>query len=172
MKLFLFALVLAFVGLVASVNVDGDISSPAPLLPNAELIEPVNITSAEGFVLFKQCDSRWGSERLGTCSLSVCQAGCAMSSVAMLLVTRGWSGTPGTLDTWLTNNGGYANGCDLYWGSVDKLGHTHCMGFETASYADVCTGVSQGHGVVINVRSGTHWVLVTGCAGNNVFLRQ
>ena len=29
---------------------------------------------------------------------------------------------PGTLNTWLGNNGGYANGNEFVWGSVAKIG--------------------------------------------------
>jgi len=126
--------------------------------------EAPNVTSPEAWVLFKQCSAPWGSQELGTCStLNVCAAGCAMSSVAMYLATRGWSGNPGTLNAWLDKNGGYADGCDIVWASVDKLGHTTFMGIEDATYSEICSGAAAGHGVVINVRNGEHWVLVTGC---------
>ena len=35
-----------------------------------------------GWSMFKQCDSAWGGNRLGSCSLTICQAGCAMRCVA------------------------------------------------------------------------------------------
>ena len=41
-----------------------------------------------GWTEFKQCDSRWANEQLGTCSQTICSAGCAMSSVAMILNTK------------------------------------------------------------------------------------
>jgi hypothetical protein len=44
------------------------------------------------------------------------------SSVAMYLATRGANINPGTLNNWLNANGGYASGCNIYWGVVDKLG--------------------------------------------------
>jgi hypothetical protein len=66
-------------------------------------------------VSYKQCDSAWANQQLGFCSLTICQAGCAMSSVAMILSTKGAWYNPGQLDSWLSNNGGYANGCDIYW---------------------------------------------------------
>lgn len=74
-----------------------------------------------------------------------------------------------TQNDWLRSHGGYAGGCNIYWGAPDRLGYTHFMGFETPTYSEVCSGVSRGHGVLINVRHGSHWVLVTGCAGNGVF---
>lgn len=84
-----------------------------------------NETAPGAWAMFKQCDSAWGStyvliiplplllvccqcllfpniymysgEQLGTCADTICQAGCAMSSVAMALATKGWKGNPATL---------------------------------------------------------------------------
>ena len=42
-----------------------------------------------GWTEYKQCDSRWANQGLGYCSQTICQAGCAMSSVAMILKTKG-----------------------------------------------------------------------------------
>jgi len=128
-------------------------------------LERPGITSPDiNWVLYKQCDSTWGSEELGTCSQdTICIAGCAMSSVAMYLATLGWKGNPGTLNAWLDKNGGYESGCLIEWGVVDKLNFTTCMGHESASYSEICSGAAAEHGVIINVRNGEHWVLVTGC---------
>lgn len=41
-----------------------------------------------GWTEYKQCDSRWANNQLGTCSQTICSAGCAMSSVAMILTTK------------------------------------------------------------------------------------
>jgi hypothetical protein len=38
---------------------------------------------------FKQCGESWSGDELGTCSQTICSAGCAMSSVAMILNSRG-----------------------------------------------------------------------------------
>lgn len=40
-----------------------------------------------GWSMYKQCDSAWANQQLGSCSLTICQAGCAMryvTAVAML----------------------------------------------------------------------------------------
>jgi len=66
----------------------------------------LNATSY-GWTEYKQCDSRWSSEQLGTCSsTTICSAGCAMSSVAMILATKGCSYTPSTLNSWLKSHSG------------------------------------------------------------------
>eukprot|EP00026_Physarum_polycephalum_P015701 Phypoly_transcript_16442.p1 GENE.Phypoly_transcript_16442~~Phypoly_transcript_16442.p1 ORF type:complete len:183 (+),score=22.35 Phypoly_transcript_16442:264-812(+) len=121
------------------------------------------------WTMFKQCDSRWGSQELGSCSQTVCTAGCAMSCVAMLLATKGWNGNPGVLNEWLKGHGGYADGCEIDWPVVDQLGYTSCLGHEKQAYHTFCDMLGQGRAIVLNVRSGTHWVLATGCPGNNVF---
>lgn len=67
-----------------------------------------NLTvSSYGWTEYKQCDSRWANEQLGTCSsTTICSAGCAMSSVAMILATKGCSYTPSTLNSWLKSHSG------------------------------------------------------------------
>eukprot|EP00981_Chlorochromonas_danica_P006722 scaffold1463_cov189-Ochromonas_danica.AAC.17 len=138
-------------------------------LPNI----PKNVSvsySSNGWVEYKQCDSRWAYQQLGWCSgVTICSAGCAMSSVAMMLATKGVDVNPGSLDEWLSNNGGYANGCDIYWGSVDAFGVTSFQGLEYASESAICNGLAQGHGIIANVNNGSHWVLLTGCQGGGVF---
>lgn len=87
----------------------------------------------------------------------------------MIIIIKGVSIDPGSLNSWLKNNGGYANGCDIIWSAPDKFGVTSFQGKETASESEICSGVSQGHGIIANVMNGGHYVLITGCAGNGVF---
>jgi hypothetical protein len=122
-----------------------------------------------GWALFKQCDPAWANSQLGTCSQTICQAGCAMSSVAMILRTRGVNTNPGVFNNWLRSDGGYASGCELVWGAADKFGKTSFQGIENPSFATTCSGINAGHGIVGNVRGGTHWVLLTGCDGGSTF---
>lgn len=119
-----------------------------------------------------------------------------------MLHTKGVNVDPGSLNDWLIKNGGYASGafglrsrfleswlcdlqgCDIIWSKADSFGKTKFQGVETASESAICTGVSQGHGVIVNVnvkicvcqalisvcglQQGHHWVLVTGCRGGGV----
>jgi hypothetical protein len=48
-----------------------------------------------------------------------------MSSVAMMLNTKGVSVDPGSFNDWLNAHGGYASGCNIYWGKADSFGKTH-----------------------------------------------
>ena len=85
------------------------------------------------------------------------------------LIKQGVKKDPGSLNSWLKSNGGYASGCNIVWASVDALGVTKFQGIETASESAICSGLSQGHGIVANVHNGGHYVLLTACAGNGVF---
>jgi len=40
---------------------------------------------------------------------------------------------------------------------------------EHAAFDTICSGISAGHGIIGNVRGGSHWVLLTGCPSANVF---
>lgn len=131
-----------------------------------------NATSEEmgSWVLYKQCDSRWANQELGYCaSLTICSAGCAMSSVAMMLKTKGANVDPASSDVYLTQHGGYANGCDIIWSKADDFGVTKFQGIQYANEQEICNGLSQMHGIIANVNNGGHWVLLTGCAGGGVF---
>lgn len=129
----------------------------------------VNATSY-GWTEYKQCDSRWANQQLGTCSQTICSAGCAMSSVAMILATKGAGQNPSSLDSWLTKNGGYSGGCNINWASVNAFGVVTFIGKQPgATETDICNGLKAGHGLVANVHGGGHWVLLTACKGSGVF---
>eukprot|EP01110_Echinostelium_bisporum_P011368 TRINITY_DN51_c0_g1_i1.p1 TRINITY_DN51_c0_g1~~TRINITY_DN51_c0_g1_i1.p1 ORF type:complete len:155 (-),score=55.27 TRINITY_DN51_c0_g1_i1:16-435(-) len=117
--------------------------------PNKTPIDPLtvhnNLNKTEnpyGWVMYKQCDSRWGGQQLGSCSATICSAGCAMSSVAMILATRGVSVDPSSFNSWLDGNGGYESGCGIIWSTADKFGKTAFQGLENASYDAICTSRS------------------------------
>ena len=118
---------------------------------------------------WRQCGSSWSNDRLGTCSDTICQSGCAITSVAMFMAYRGYGGNPGSFNAWLRDNGGYASGCLIYWGKPDELGFTSFNGKQNPTYSTVCSSVNRGNGLVANVNGGGHYVLITSCAGNNVY---
>eukprot|EP01032_Pedospumella_encystans_P009977 gene9977-11693_t len=142
----------------------------APILKDQIVWESHGLNAtAGGWTAYKQCDSRWGSEQLGTCSSTICSAGCAMSSVAMILATKGAGKNPSSLNSWLKGHGGYSSGCLINWSSVDALGYTKYQGKQKPTEQQMCDGIKAGHGLVANVHNGGHWVLLTGCKGNGVF---
>jgi hypothetical protein len=169
----------ALLGMLFAFASAADKRSFAPVLKpnsglssNGQIVKRGNETVKNfGWAEYMQCDSRWGGIQLGTCDdgTTICNAGCAMTSVAMILQTKGAGQDPASLNDWLTNNGGYMDGCGIYWGTVDAFGVTSFQGIETADEDAICNGLNNGHGIVANVNNGGHWVLLTACAGNGVF---
>jgi hypothetical protein len=158
----------ASIALISSVTAHEDATS---FVADQTVFKSDGLNSTSyGWTEYKQCDSRWGSQQLGTCGgTTICSAGCAMSSVAMIIATKGGGYNPGNLDSWLTKNGGYSGGCNINWASVDKLGYTTFVGKQSPTEQEICNGLSAGHGLVANVHNGGHWVLLTKCLGNGVF---
>jgi len=139
-----------------------------------EVGEAENKTQANGWVLYKQCGESWSNDELGTAAgVTICDAGCAMSSVSMILKTKGTNVNPGTLNTWLRGHGGYEGGDELVWASVDAYGtvkmYNYYRGKNSLSQGDLQGFISKGYGVVVNVRNGEHWVLVTGHVDGNTY---
>lgn len=117
------------------------------------------------YPLFKQCDSRWGGDRLGSSS-TICQVGCLMNSVCSALNGRGKSSmNPGQLNQYLLKNGGYYGNL-FVWGAVSRLGFNY-LGQTTDKQA-IINWVCQGKVVILNVRNGGHWVLAKSYS-NGVF---
>lgn len=130
----------------------------------ALLILAVALT-ARNYPLYKQCDSRWGSEKLGTHPTNtICSAGCLMSSAAMALTAVGSSQTPSTLNTWLIGHGGYVSGDLFVWASINPLG-VKFVGF--INRAGVESNLKADNIVILNVHNGQHWVLATSMINTN-----
>ena len=157
----------------------GDAQAPLTKPPNSEFPEvpvanwtynrPRNASGNCNFAAYKQCDSRWKDEELGTSSQTICSAGCAMSSVAMYVTTRGHSVTPHDLNQWLKEHGGYASGDLIIWGTVDSFGLSY-QGQESGISVDtLAAGLNACHGIIANVRDGSHWVLLTEHVSGDTF---
>ena len=126
------------------------------------------------WTLYKQCDSRWASHPLGNGGgNTICSAGCAMSSVSMALATKketidGQVSTPLSLNNWLDKNGGFVGGDELVWNAVAKLGKVHMEKYvSTLTRAELKSYTTNCQPVVVNVRDGSHWVLVVGYDPSN-----
>ena len=107
------------------------------------------------YTYFSQCDGRWKNNQLGTCSQTICSAGCAITSVAMMMNTKGKISDPAALNTWLKTHGGYVSGCSLLWGSIQG-----CKFIGKVGRDSVKSSFDQGRHVILNVRNGGHWYLM------------
>lgn len=122
-------------------------------------------SNCRSYPLYSQCDSKWANDKMGTGSKTICQIGCLMSSAAMALSGCGKSYNPGTLNKWLTSNGGYSSGNLFVWSSIGKLG----LSFQGFFGNNVLKAkLDAGYIVICNVRGGSHWVLATGYSGDNI----
>ena len=132
---------------------------------------PLSASNPCDFVLYKQCDSRWGGQALGTSkSQTICSAGCAMSSTAMLesSYNRSHPYNPGQLNEYLNTHNGYVNTDLIVWSAVDPLGPYFYQEKHIAEQY-IIDGLSSCNGYIANVLNGEHWVLITGYAGNGNF---
>jgi len=140
------------------------------------LYEIVHVQAVHAWQRYLQCNSTYGNRPLGTSSSqSICTAGCAMSATSMALATagilvNGQTANPGSLNSWLIANNGYADGDLIIWNSTCALtsagGKRMCTLLETSSMSSstLTSYVSKGYPVIVNVLQSTHWVLVTGAA--------
>lgn len=83
------------------------------------------------------------------------------------LKTSGAATNPGNLNTWLRNNGGYASGDLIIWGSVSKLGLSYQGSYSGSGSAK--TYFDQNKNVILNVNKGGHYVLMTGYENTSTF---
>lgn len=127
------------------------------------------VALCRNYPMYKQCDSAWGSQQLGTSSKTICQAGCLMSSAAMGLAGIGKGYNPSTLNTWLKSHGGYVSGNLFVWGSINSLG----LIYEgKVSNSQIKSELDKGKVVILNVHNGGHWVLAKGYSGDNILVND
>jgi len=119
---------------------------------------------------FSQKDKRWGGQQLGNCvGIFVRDAGCAITSAAMLWKYQGDDTDPGKLNTWLTNHNGYLNGCDLIW---SRVGMNYVPG---ADWDTINQQLNYKLPVMVEVRSSSgsmHFVVVKGREGNTYYIND
>lgn len=127
---------------------------------------------------FSQCGTPWSGTVLGTCSqYTVCQQGCAISSVSMIFKYFGVSTDPGLMNTWLKSHGGYFSGCLINWTvaanlAADKL--TFVARVDNQDWARLHYELDSGFPVIIEVpfSYGQHFVVATGYSGDTVFIND
>ena len=70
---------------------------------------------------YSQNDARWKNVQLGTSSTTIGWNGCLITCCAMVERFYGFDYNPATLNTYLTNHNGYADGNLLWWDRVPHL---------------------------------------------------
>lgn len=136
----------------------------------------------------------WSRDRLGSDSIdTIGSSGCALTAVAMVSNAFGVSTNPGSLNHWLTQNGGYIEKDLLLWrqaaassqGSV-RWKWLHVPGIVSQLKTDdqdiedlppqsvVESELDAGHLVVAEVRlyGGMHFVVITGHSGHTLYIND
>lgn len=121
------------------------------------------ICRQRNYPLYKQCDGRWGSDKLGSSS-TICKVGCLITSVAMAMnglgkQINGQNVTPKNFNQFLMNNGGYSGNLFI-WGSVTRFGLRY-LGQPT-SIETIKNHICNNQIVALNIDRGGHWVLANG----------
>ena len=124
---------------------------------------------------WKQCNQPWGSQYIG--SKTICQVGCAATSVAILLAksgtytTLGSSLNPGTFVQAHKANGGFY-GNNIMWDVTDVAPNFRLVGrhFGGISVAQVASYVNSGMYVILNVKHGGHFVAVDYVSGGAIHI--
>lgn len=134
---------------------------------------------------FTQFDATWGTRKLGS-NKTLSAAGCAITSIAMILKYYGRDMDPKKLDEYLDDHNGYS-GDNVVWATALKAGEvagkpkltlTNAFFSDSAQFATVLaqriaknwpTLAHLDYGSDVNV-TGDHWVVVVGRNANGNFI--
>ncbi|MGA3171159.1 MAG: C39 family peptidase [Chthoniobacteraceae bacterium] len=118
---------------------------------------------------FLQGDPRWHDDPLGATTDSVGDAGCAMTSAAMVLKFYGVDTDPHRLNAYLTAHHGYEGNGYIIWEKAAKLGRDLKKAYEDSpSYWRIDHQLMKGNPVIVrlHLRPGeTHFVVIAGKRG-------
>jgi hypothetical protein len=125
-----------------------------------------------GVAVIGQQESRWASAQLGASPQeSIGSAGCAVTSVAMLLTYYGVQTSPRRLNDWLTANGGYAEGDLLIWTRLSDYvpNRFRYTGWHSPEPGVINAELNAGRPVVAEVRLGRnqHFIVIAGRSGDD-----
>jgi hypothetical protein len=123
--------------------------------------------------VFTQNDPRWTFQLLGPTDDTVGQAGCAITSAAMVLSAYGVDIDPGRLNQYLTTHNGYTGDGKVYWEKAAEVapgGQVEKAYEDPPSYALIDRNLLAGNPVIVRLtlRNGhTHFVVLVGKDGWN-----
>lgn len=135
--------------------------------------------------LFRQSDPRWSKTPLahGQDGDTIGSHGCALASLAMIMLYYDIPTDPPALNRFLLNNGGYTPQGWLEWKAALALAPDKLLNFHEvdATHAEIDKNLRNGNPVIIRVRfpkgpNGepgiTHFVVVCGKEGHDYLIRD
>ncbi len=132
---------------------------------------------------WKQYGSEWSTLHLGSSGETVARSGCAVTSAAILMVKSGSvtdeDFTPGTLVTYMNQNGGFSSGGGINW---DKLsgyapsfvyqGRSQLVGTQSQKASRIKKLLDEGYYVIAVVKNGGHFVAVDSVNGDQIVMND
>lgn len=145
-----------------------DYSDKRLLPPTGGMFFPRRVELPVG--LFSQGDPAWGDDQLGPSDQTMGEAGCAVTSAAMVLHSYGVDTDPGRLNAYCDEHGGYTPQGWLYWEKAAETsgGAVRHVYEDLPSYWLMDSNLLRGNPVIVRLRmpSGiTHFVVVMGKQG-------
>lgn len=127
--------------------------------------------------LFSQGDPAWGEDPLGPTDQTMGEAGCAVTSAAMVLRFYGVDADPGRLNAYCDAHEGYTPQGWLYWEKAAEFagGGVRHVYEDLPSYWLLDSNLLRGNPVIVRVRlpNGiTHFVVVMGKDGFDYLIRD
>jgi len=120
--------------------------------------------------MFKQCGQWYSNEQLGWCSNeTICSAGCAVCSVAMIFKYYGVDTNPSHLNQWLKYNDGYVSGCLIKWArAADISDKVSWAGIDySVTMADIKAEIDAGYPCVGKESGRSHFFVIKGYSGSS-----
>lgn len=147
-----------------------------------QLLLPVSGATAS-YRTWLQSDSRWGSITFGDVGDTISKSGCAITSIAKLMVHSGAVTTdeskfnPGIYCNWLKENGAITSQGWLVWSKAaeysSKFSYYMAValaGTQSQKTATIKSYVDDGYVVVAAVKNTGHYVAVDKVAGGKVYI--
>ena len=143
----------------------------------------LNIAAKGEYKSWKQSDDRWGSISFGQVGDTMSSSGCAVTSIAMLMVHCGAvpddesSFNPGILVNFLNKNNGFTYDGGIYWASPSKyassFGFVKSMSI-SGSVSEKTSVIKEyldgGYVLVAMVKNGGHFVAVDRVSDSVVYI--
>jgi hypothetical protein len=152
-------------------RIGGDAVPPPP---------PGDVTSPRINVpYFNQLDGAWSNIRLGTCNgITIGSHGCVITSVAMIFKYYGVNLDPKSFDEWLTYNGGYIDGCSLYYAQAVNYPGAGAAGISLNAalipldWNRIRHEIRSGRPVAVWVRNFAHMVVIKGFDNSRFYVND
>ena len=141
-------------------------------------------TSSGDYAGWKQCGAPWSNIAMGTSGKNICNIGCLVTSISMLMAKSGVQTSianfnPGTFVEFLNSNGGFASGGNFVYAGATKAapnfvyqGQVSVSGMTKQQKLEKIKSLVNQNGVYVVAEvkgnTGQHWVAIDSVNGDTV----